>query len=127
MRLGVAITAGALLFTATVVGALPHMWGVLNAHKETPVNLASFGGLSTRTKIIDATGEQIGVFEYENSQPIQIDLVPDHVIAALLAVEDEGFYQHKGVNLRALVRATLANFQYSGGRQGASTITQQAE
>jgi len=125
VRLGVAITAGALLSTAAVVGALPHMWGILNAHKETTVNLASFEGLSARTKIIDATGQQIGVFEYENSQPIQIDLVPDHVIAALLAVEDEGFYQHKGVNLRALVRATLANFQYSGGRQGASTITQQ--
>jgi penicillin-binding protein 1A len=69
--------------------------------------------------------KQIGVFELENSQPLDIGSVPDIVVAAVLAVEDSGFYQHKGVNLRALVRATLANFQYSSGRQGASTITQQ--
>jgi penicillin-binding protein 1A len=74
---------------------------------------------------MDTTGQQVGVFEFENSQPVSIDLVPDHVVAALLAVEDAGFEKHKGVNLRALVRATLANFQYSSGRQGASTITQQ--
>jgi len=40
-------------------------------------------------------------------------------------VEDEGFEEHKGVNVRALVRAALANFQFTSGRQGASTITQQ--
>ena len=67
----------------------------------------------------------MGVFEFQNSQPIAIDQIPDHVVAALLAVEDSGFQKHKGVNLRALVRATLSNFQASGGRQGASTITQQ--
>jgi penicillin-binding protein 1A len=85
----------------------------------------AYGGLASRTRIVDAQGQQIGVFEFENSQPISIDAIPEHVVAALLAVEDSGFYKHKGVNLRALVRATLANFQYSSGRQGASTITQQ--
>ena len=125
MRLGVAIVAGALLSTAAIVGALPNVWGILNAHHETPINLATFGGLTSRTKIFGVNGQQVGVFEFENSQPIQIDQVPENVIAALLAVEDEGFYKHKGVNLRSLVRATLANFQYSSGRQGASTITQQ--
>jgi penicillin-binding protein 1A len=125
MRLGIAVVAGSLLVTATVAGAAPQLWRAVSAHDQTPVQLPSFSGLATRTKIVDTTGRQIGVFEFENSQPISIDAIPDHVVAAFLAVEDEGFEEHKGVNLRALVRAALANFQFTSGRQGASTITQQ--
>jgi penicillin-binding protein 1A len=125
MRMGVTLLAGALLMTAGIVGAAPYAWKMVNAHEEDPVNLPGFSGLSNRTKIVDSAGQQVGVFEFENSQPISIDAVPTHVVATLLAVEDSGFEKHKGVNLRALVRATLSNFQYSSGRQGASTITQQ--
>lgn len=125
VRLVVVLCAGALMISAVVVGAAPQVWSAFNAHEEDPVTLVAYGGLTSRTRIVDAAGQQIGVFEFENSQPISIDQIPEHVVAALLAVEDAGFYKHKGVNLRALVRATLANFQYSSGRQGASTITQQ--
>lgn len=125
MRLVVAVVAGSLLMAGTIVGAAPHAWRVLRAHSEEQVALPDFSGLTTRSRLLDSTGQQVGVFEFENSQPVSIDLVPEHVVAALLAVEDAGFEKHKGVNLRALVRATLANFQYSSGRQGASTITQQ--
>lgn len=125
MRLVVALLAGALLITASIVGAAPQAWRMLHAHKEVPVQLSAFSGLATRTRMLDVNAQQIGVFEFENSQPLGIDQIPDQVVAALLAVEDSGFEKHKGVNLRALVRATLANFQYSSGRQGASTITQQ--
>jgi membrane peptidoglycan carboxypeptidase len=47
------------------------------------------------------------------------------VIDAILAVEDNEFYVHKGVNVRGLIRATLSNFASDAPRQGASTITQQ--
>ena len=125
VRLTIAVCAGALLITAVFVGAAPQAWRLLNAHEERPVTLPGFSGLATRTKLLGVDGSQVGVFEMENSQPISIDQIPERVVAALLAVEDSGFEKHKGVNLRALVRATLANFQYSSGRQGASTITQQ--
>ena len=124
-RMAVAVVAGALFVTACVTGLAPNVWSALHAHEETPVKLPAFSGLATRTQILDVNNRQIGVFEFENSQPLSIDDVPDRVVAALLAVEDSGFERHKGVNLRALVRATLANFQYSSARQGASTITQQ--
>lgn len=124
-RFALTIVAGSLLVSATIVGAAPQLWRAVSAHDQTPVQLPAFSGLATRTKIVDTTGRQIGVFEFENSQPISIDAIPDHVVAAFLAVEDENFENHKGVNARALVRAALANFQYTTGRQGASTITQQ--
>lgn len=124
-RFVLTIVAGSLLVSATIVGAAPQLWRAVSAHDQTPVQLPPFSGLATRTKIVDTAGRQIGVFEFENSQPISIDAIPDHVVAAFLAVEDENFDSHKGVNVRALVRAALANFQYTTGRQGASTITQQ--
>ena len=65
------------------------------------------------------------MFELENSQPIALAQVPQHVIDAFLAVEDKEFYQHDGVNVRSLVRATLSNFASDSPQQGASTITMQ--
>ena len=103
----------------------PRVWAVLNAHDEVPVVLPTFSGLAERTLVFDSKGVQIGAFQLENSQPLDVDQVPVDVIAAILAVEDAGFYNHKGVNIRALVRATLSNFQAGSARQGASTITQQ--
>ena len=47
------------------------------------------------------------------------------MVEAILAVEDNEFYIHNGVNLRSLIRATLSNFASDAPRQGASTITQQ--
>jgi membrane peptidoglycan carboxypeptidase len=51
--------------------------------------------------------------------------VPPEVLSAFLAVEDEQFYVHHGVNLRGFARALMSNFSSDAPRQGASTITQQ--
>jgi penicillin-binding protein 1A len=124
-RLAITVLAGALLTTAVVVGIAPHAWSGLNAHQETAVELPPFLALAQRSYMYDLAGNEIAVLQLENSQPIGIDDVPPEVVSALLAVEDEGFYEHQGVNVRALVRALLSNFQAGSARQGASTITQQ--
>jgi membrane peptidoglycan carboxypeptidase len=121
----VVVVAGAMMITGVVVGAAPYMWRSLNAHEETPVQLPLFSGLAQRSQIFDVANRQLGVFELENSQPVLYDNVPPEVVSAFLAVEDAGFFRHKGVNLRALGRASFANFALESGRQGASTITQQ--
>ena len=117
--------AGALLTAAIVTAMAPPAWGVLNSHREIPVNLLQFSGLAQRSVVYDVNGQQIGVFQLENAQRTPVDSVPQDVIGAFLAVEDAAFYNHKGVNLRATVRALLSNYQSSSTRQGASTITQQ--
>jgi len=113
------------LVTAIVIGVSPRLWQVANAHEELPVELPDFESLSQRTLVYDALGTVIAVFQRENSQPVALDEVPDGVLAAVLAVEDQEFFQHKGVNVRSLIRATLSNFSGDAPRQGASTITQQ--
>lgn len=51
--------------------------------------------------------------------------IPDTLIAALLAVEDRDFFQHHGLDPKAIARAMLANIMAGGLVQGGSTLTQQ--
>lgn len=125
LRFVAIILAGALLLTGVSLAVAPRLWLVANAHDETPVELPDFQPLSQRTIVYDGFGLVIAVFERENSQPISLDQVPAPVIEALLAVEDNEYYFHHGVNLRSFMRAMLSNFSTDAPRQGASTITQQ--
>ena len=124
-RLVLVIGAGALLLTATVAAIAPRVWRIANAHEEEPVELPEFADLAQRTYVYDASGREIAVFEVENSQPVQLDDVPARVVEAFLAVEDNEFWNHHGVNVRSLFRAALSNFATAGPIQGASTITMQ--
>ena len=124
MRLCIVVVAGALVITAAVVGVAPRLWKVVNAHVETPVALPPWEGIAKRTYVYDRAGNEIAAYELENSQPVLITQIPQPVIQAVLAVEDREFYNHHGVNIRGLFRATLSNFE-GGARQGASTISQQ--
>ena len=124
MRLCIVVVAGALVLTAAVVGVAPRIWKVANAHIESPVPLPEWEGIAKRTYVYDRAGNEIAAYELENSQPVLFAQIPQPVIQAVLAVEDREFYNHHGVNIRGLFRATLSNFE-GGARQGASTITQQ--
>ena len=124
IRLLITMLAGALAITAAVTAMAPQAWGILNAHSEVPVSLSQFSGLAQRSILLDVNGQQVGVFQVKNTQQTPINKIPESVRNAFIAVEDSVFYEHDGVNLRAVGRAVLANSQ-GGGRQGASTITQQ--
>jgi penicillin-binding protein 1A len=127
LRLVVAVLLSALLVAALVVGMAPRVWGMLNAHDETAISLyevGGFTGLAERSVVYDVQGRQIGVFQAENSQQALFSEIPDHVVDALLAVEDRNFFEHRGVDLRAVGRQVLANVN-DGASGGASTITQQ--
>ncbi|WP_201554017.1 penicillin-binding protein 1B [Psychrobacter sp. 72-O-c] len=60
----------------------------------------------------------------EDRMVVSLDEVPQPLIDALIATEDRGFYEHKGVSIRGIARAVINNFT-GGARQGGSTITQQ--
>ena len=124
-RLFAIIAAGALLITAVVVAVAPRIWHIANAHDELPVVLPEFEALAQRTYVYDVNGKEIAVFELENSQPIKYADLPTQVVQAFLIVEDKEFFNHDGVNVRSLIRATLSNFASDSPQQGASTITMQ--
>lgn len=76
-------------------------------------------------RIYSADGKLIGEFGEERRSVVSIKEVPKPLVDAILAAEDERYFQHKGVDYLGMARAALANFSQIGPRQGASTITMQ--
>src|SRR5678809_1576937 len=74
-------------------------------------------------RVFSAEGELIGEFGEEKRAVVKIQDVPQVMKAAILAAEDDRFYQHGGVDYVGVARAAVANMQ--GRREGASTITTQ--
>jgi len=80
---------------------------------------------STITKIFSEDGEVIGEFSYEKREVISLDRIPNHLIQAFVAGEDARFFQHKGLDYLAILRAFFRNIFSGEIVQGGSTITQQ--
>lgn len=76
-------------------------------------------------RVYSADGQLIGEFGEERRAVVAFDQVPKSLVDAIVAAEDERFYQHGGVDYVGVARAALSNFVSGGVRQGASTITMQ--
>ena len=77
------------------------------------------------TRILARDGTLLAELFTERRTVIPFKDVPIHTRLAVLAAEDAGFYQHKGVNWFGIVRAMVVNLRSGHVRQGGSTITQQ--
>ena len=75
-------------------------------------------------RIFSADNVLIGEFGEERRTLVHIKDIPDVMKKAVLAIEDDSFYEHGGVHYKGILRAALHNAS-GGARQGASTITQQ--
>jgi len=100
-----------LFFTASIggFGALPTFEELENPQ----TNLA--------TEVISADGVTIGKYATENRTPIKYKELPENLVQALVATEDERFYEHSGIDFKGFARAVIK----LGRDGGASTITQQ--
>ena len=80
------------------------------------------------TTVYDSAGNEIETLAASGSNRtyVTIDEIPDDLQKAFIAIEDERFYKHNGIDLRGIIRAGFTGI-ISGGKkmQGASTITQQ--
>ena len=74
------------------------------------------------TQIISSDSNILGKYYFDdNRTPIEFDEIPKNMVEALIATEDERFYEHSGIDWKGTLRA----FVFFGKRGGASTITQQ--
>ena len=76
-------------------------------------------------RVYTADGVLMGEFGEERRAVVKIGEVPEQLKQAILAAEDDRFYQHGGVDYAGVLRAAYSNFTSGGARQGASTITMQ--
>lgn len=101
---------------------------VLAVIKETPpVDLSKIGDtLSENSTIVDASGnllEKIETVEYR--EVVSSEQIPQHVKDAFVAIEDERFYEHSGVDIIGITKSLLDNIVAGDFVRGGSTITQQ--
>lgn len=83
--------------------------------------------ISQSTKIYDRTGE---VLLFDVNQDIRRTVIPienmgENIQEAIIAIEDDAFYEHNGIRVKAIARAIVSNLTPGGLTQGGSTITQQ--
>ena len=76
------------------------------------------------TKIYSADGVLLANLYLENRQVVPLEKISPHLLQAVVAVEDERFYQHNGVDFIGLARAMVTNIT-TDRTEGASTLTQQ--
>lgn len=71
--------------------------------------------------VLDHEGRELGSYFKFNRKPLTYEQLNPNIINALVATEDERFFEHSGIDMRGTIRA----FVYLGKKGGASTITQQ--
>jgi penicillin-binding protein 1A len=76
-------------------------------------------------RVYSADGQLLGEFGEERRSFARIHEVPQLMKQALLAAEDERFYQHSGIDYMGVMRAAVGNLVSGHARSGASTITMQ--
>ncbi len=76
-------------------------------------------------RVYSVEGHLLGEFGEERRALVTINEVPELMKQAILAAEDDRFYDHGGVDFKSVLRAAYSNFTAGGAKQGASTITMQ--
>lgn len=79
------------------------------------------------TFVYDIDGNQTAQLVSENSNriPVDMDMIPEDLAHAFVAIEDERFYEHNGIDIKGIIRAGIRGITTGHFSEGASTITQQ--
>ena len=92
------------------------------------IRLSDVVAVGEATIVYDREGNEIDQYVSTNSNRLSVgmDEIPDYLGKAFVAIEDERFYQHNGIDFKSIIRAGYQFFKTGGEEaQGASTITQQ--
>jgi penicillin-binding protein 1A len=126
-RLRTFVVRGVLLLVAlAVIGGAAALGLVARYAAELPpVESLRDYNPSLVTRVLGADGSVVGEFFVERREIIPLARVPRQLQQAFLAAEDASFFTHRGLDLKAVLRALLRNVRAGGVVQGGSTITQQ--
>ncbi len=119
-----------ICFVAVIVFAIFAGFGVVNGIIDSAPDISEINVVPTgySTFVYDQEGNEIVKLVAQNSNriPVSIDKVPKNLQNAFVAIEDERFYEHNGIDVKGIIRAGVKGvtngFHFS---EGASTITQQ--
>ncbi len=123
VTIGMAAAAGGGVALLVVLGA----WAWLFIGLPKVPNAEALWAMNRQPGVtfIGDKGEVLGVRGAYYGQGVRLSELPRYVPEAFLAIEDQRFYEHSGVDRQAVLRAALSNLLSMHTRQGGSTITQQ--
>ncbi len=100
---------------------------IVTANDSEPLSSELDCTLDLRSVVYDSSGALVGELAGRENRVLVDNLsqIADPVIQSVLAAEDADFYDHNGVNIRAIARALVQNVSSGAVEQGGSTITQQ--
>ena len=111
--LALGIVAFTLLAYRSLAAELPPITGVEEVEWQVPLRIYASGG------------EFLAEFGEQRRRPVSLEDVPERMRQAFIAAEDHRFDQHRGVDYRSLLRASLHELRTRDQAQGGSTITMQ--
>jgi 1A family penicillin-binding protein len=118
------VVAGLILLVA--VGAAAAYGYVDKALQGLPdINDPNAFKVAQPTKVYSADGVLLANFHLENREVVPLSAIATDLPNAVVATEDERFYQHHGVDTQGILRAIVIDLEAGNASQGASTITQQ--
>lgn len=114
---------------ALIVGGTCAGYGIVQGLIRSAPDISSLSTAPAEaaTYIYDVNGQQLQKLTAptSNRTPVTLDQVPLDLQHAVVAVEDERFYQHNGIDVRGILRAFVVGITGGSFSEGASTITQQ--
>jgi len=87
--------------------------------------IATFVGLLITPSVDDMPKRVDAILKQHGGTRVQLNDIPDQLSEALIAIEDERFYQHSGIDTQGLIRAVLTDLYRHRALQGGSTLSQQ--
>src|SRR5205823_4482935 len=87
--------------------------------------IAVVAGLIITPPIDDMPKRVDTILKEHGGDRVPLTQVPDQLSEALIAIEDERFYQHRGMDTQGLIRALLTDLYHHRALEGGSTLTQQ--
>lgn len=120
------ILSSIFIFTVSVIGGVT--FGIIVAFGRDMPNIDErpIRPIAQTTKVYAADGSRMTDFHAEENRVyIKLEKVPDDLRNAVIAIEDERFYEHNGIDYQGIARAVVSNFKSGGIVEGGSTLTQQ--
>jgi penicillin-binding protein 1A len=116
-----------LLFVFAFAGIIVYAFQIIQSYLDDLPGLEDYSLSETAltSKIYDNEGTLIATFHgEENREIVSYEQIPRNLIDAVISIEDERFYQHKGFDIEGIIRSAIINLAAGEVEQGATTITQ---
>src|SRR5207344_1520742 len=114
------------LLAVITLGAIAVASWVLDVAAETPSLAACEKARGGNTVLFAGDGTRLGFVDSDEArQPVAIGRIPKRLRLATVAIEDERYYEHGGIDLEGIARAALKDIEAGEAVEGGSTITQQ--